>query len=304
MAAIVQYKGIKFTWSILMQGVPGNGKSLIATILNYCISDAYTHYPKASELTGRFNSWMYGKLLIIVEDLSINHQALDTLKPMITGNKYEIEKKGVDKVTQEVYCNFIFNTNHKDGLQKTKDDRRIAPLFTAQQYKEDLERDGMPESYFVALRDWLENKDGYAAINEFLSTYEIPDEFNPADNCIRAPKTSATEEAIEHGLDDSALRIKEWVAEGHIGFKNGWISSMAINRKIVHEHHSKISPRRLPLILESIGYIMHPGLNKGRTTKVIELDHGQPTLYIHHSHTATLKSSPSQISDRYESDQE
>lgn len=303
MAALIQYKGIKFTWCVIVQGVEGNGKSFLNEVLAYCIGRQYVHSPKSSDLTGKFNGWMENKLLITVDDIyQSSWDMLEILKPMITNRHQEIERKGIDKVTREVFCNFILNTNHQDGIRKTKNDRRFAPLFTAQQEPEDILKAGMGGNYFPELFDWFNNQGGAAAINEYLSTFEIPDRYNPTTSCIRAPITSSTELAIAQSLDPIAQRIKEWIGEGCMGFKKGWLSSMMINRKLL-EHNVKVNPKQLPLILKSLGYIPHPGLDKGRASRFVTLDGGQSKLYIHSSHTTTLGFMPMSIVDAYENDQ-
>jgi hypothetical protein len=303
MAALIQYKGIKFTWCVIVQGVEGNGKSFLNEVLAYCIGRQYVHSPKSSDLTGKFNGWMENKLLITVDDIyQSSWDMLEILKPMITNRHQEIERKGIDKVTREVFCNFILNTNHQDGIRKTKNDRRFAPLFTAQQEPEDIIRSGMGGDYFPQLFRWFNDEGGAAAINEYLSTFEIPDKYNPTTSCIRAPMTSSTELAIAQSLDPIAQRIKEWIGESIIGFKNGWLSSMMINRKLL-DHNVKVNPKQLPLILKSLGYVPHPGLDKGRASRTIKLDGGQSKLYIHLSHVTTLGFMPMSIVDAYENDQ-
>ena len=63
---------------------------------------------------------------------------------MITGGDgLEIEGKGVDQISADVCGNFMFNSNHKDAVRKTQNDRRFCVLFSAQQQAADLTRDGM-----------------------------------------------------------------------------------------------------------------------------------------------------------------
>src|SRR6185312_403285 len=143
-------------------------------------------------IASKFNDWMYGKIFIGVEDIYVadgQQEVIEALKPMITGRAIEIEPKGGAKITKGICCNFILNTNHKDGLRKTSDDRRFAPFYTPQQTVADLTRHGLTGDYFFKFTNWL-YADGFAIVSEFLHTYDIPDEFNPATKCQRAPLTS------------------------------------------------------------------------------------------------------------------
>ena len=81
-------------------------------------------------------------------------------------------------------------------MRKTQNDRRICTLFSAQQQAADLARDGMVGDYFPSLYNWL-RADGYAIVSELLHTFPIPNEYNPATGCQRAPVTSSTAEAIK-----------------------------------------------------------------------------------------------------------
>jgi hypothetical protein len=303
MAALIQYKGIKFTWCVIVQGVEGNGKSFLNEVLAYCIGRQYVHSPKSSDLTGKFNGWMENKLLITVDDIyQSSWDMLEILKPMITNRHQEIERKGIDKVTREVFCNFILNTNHQDGIRKTANDRRFAPLFTSQQERADIERDGMGGNYFPELFKWFNEEGGAAAINEYLSTFEIPDRYNPTGSCIRAPMTSSTELAITQSLHPIAQRILEWVEEGCRGFRNGWLSSVMINNKL-KDVGVKINPKQLPVIVKSLGYVPHPALDGGRATRNTTIDQCKPRIYIHGDSSYILQKQPFLVINAYENDQ-
>jgi hypothetical protein len=283
MAACVQHKGSKFQWAPLLQGVEGNGKSLLTRCVAFAISERYTHFPKASQIAKHFNGWMHGRLFIGVEDVYIpfsQQDVLEELKPMITGERLEIERKGVDQVTLEVCCNFIMNCNDKGAIRKTKNDRRIAPFYTAQQDKDDLVRDGMTDGYFTRLYSWLRNAGGYEIVNELLHTYNIPPELNPANGHI-APLTSSTSEALAYGLGRVEQEILEAMEREDVGFRGGWVSSMAIDRLLERIGSSRSIPlnKRRDIML-NLGYDYHPGLVGGRVNNSVLPDGGKPRLFI------------------------
>ena len=45
MAAVVQHQGVKFRWAPVLQGTPGNGKSLLNRCLAYAVGHKYCHSP-------------------------------------------------------------------------------------------------------------------------------------------------------------------------------------------------------------------------------------------------------------------
>lgn len=282
-AACVQHLGVKFQWWPLIQGVEGNGKTMLSELLEQAVGARYSHWPKASEVGSKFNAPFYGKLLVLVEDVYISDargSLWETLKPMITGRKLEIEYKGVDKVTREVCFNGVLNTNHKNGVRKTRNDRRICPFFCAQQHESDLTRDGLTEDYFNWFRKWV--AENGPTVADFLLSYQIPERWNPAVRAIRAPTTSATEEAITAGLGAVEQEVLEVIEQGRAGFRNGWVSSTALDRLLGEMGKSASIPRNKRRdLLESLGYVPHPGLKDGRSTTP-DTDGSRPRLYIRH----------------------
>lgn len=281
-AACVQHAGEKFQWWPLIQGVEGNGKTTLSYLLEYAVGERYTHWPKAAELGSRFNSTFYGKLLVCVEDVKITEQKgtlWESLKPMVTAVKLEIEGKGVDKITREVCFNGVMNSNHKDAIRKTKNDRRIGPFFTAQQSKDDLRRDGLDEDYMIRLRSWRMGE-GREIVADYLYRYEIPDALNPATRCSRCPDTSSTGEAIRAGLGVAEQEVLEAINAGQLGFRGGWISSSALDRLLGAIGKQNAIPRnKRRELLESLGYSPHMGLPEGRSTRE-DTDGSRPYLFV------------------------
>lgn len=302
MAACVQFQGVKFQWAPLIQGVEGNGKTFLSRVVAEAIGRRYVHWPKASKLSKQFNGWMVGKTFYAVEDIhtSENVDVIEELKPMITGGDgLEIEAKGVDQISAEICGNFIFNTNHKNALKKTRNDRRFCTLFCAQQTVDDLTRDGMDGTYMADIYDWA-NADGYAIVAELLHTIVIPDEFNPATKCQRAPVTSSTDEAIQQSLGRVEQEILEAVEQGVPGFCGGWISSTAVDKLIDKMGRSgSIPPNRRRDVLRSIGYDWHPALPNGRVHNIIAPDGTKPRLYVRTGHTALAMTQPAEIARAY-----
>jgi hypothetical protein len=245
---------------------------------------------------------MLYKLFYGVEDIYVpgsRRDVFEEIKPMITGDDLEIEGKGVDQISSDICGNFIFNSNHKDALIKTRNDRRICNFFTAQQYAADLVRDGMTNKYFQELYEWL-RAGGYAIVSELLHTWPIPDEFNPAGSCQRAPTTTATEEAITESLGNVEQEILEAVKQGLPGFAGGWVSSLALGTLLEEKRASnKIPHNKRKALMESLGFIQHPGLVDGRLNNTVLPDGGKPKLYILATSIDRLLTNPSEIARSY-----
>ena len=308
MAACVQYKGVKFQWAPLIQGCEGNGKTLLTRCVAFAIGKRYTHYPKASDIDNKFNGWLLNKLFIGVEDIYVpDHklEVIEALKPIITGGDgLEIQLKGVDQITADVCANFMLNSNHRDAIRKTENDRRFAVFYTAQQKAGDLVRDGMTGDYFPNLYDWL-RREGYAIVNEYLQTYAIPAAYNPATHCQRAPNTSTTFEAVSASMGGIEQEIIEAVAEGRPGFMGGWISTVALDNLLRERGLSRrVPPNKRGELLEALGYEHHPGLPGGRPNNPIMIDGGKkPRLFIRTESPLRELRGGAEIVARYVADQ-
>lgn len=305
MAACVQHKGVKFQWAPLVQGVEGNGKSLLIRVMTHAIDEDYTHLVNPKDIDNKFNAWVLGKIFAGIEEIYIQDrfEAVNALKPLITNDRIEIQAKGADQVTSDNRANFMLCTNHKDAIRKSQNDRRYCVFFTAQQSLIDIKRCGMGGDYFPDMYNWLKNG-GYKIVANFLHTYAIPEEFNPATHCHRAPETSTTAEAMELSLGRIEQEILTQVEQGTPGFIGGWISSIALDRLLKSMRDDKrISRHRRAEILEELGYIKHPNLDDGRSPHVIPIDGGRPRLWIKKGHINCNITNHNEIIQKYAKDQ-
>lgn len=304
MAAVVQHPGYKFQWAPLIQGADGNGKTTFTRCLAYAVGYKYTHLPNASDIHNKFNSWREGKIFIGVEDVNSpehKQELLEILKPMITSERMDIQAKGVDQITMDVCDNYIFNSNHKNAIRKTRTDRRFAVFFTPQQQAGDIVRDGMGGGYFPNLYDWLKGKGkyssfgpgyGYAIVANYLHTYQIPDALNPSKSCIRAPRTSSTNEAVAVSLGGVEQEIMEAIEIGKPGFCGGWISSLELNRLLETLRMTRAIPlNKRRELLQGLGYDWHPALRDGRLNNPLE-GGAKPKIFIREDHPDRNLSAP------------
>jgi hypothetical protein len=314
LAAIPQYPGVKFQWTPLIQGCEGNGKTLFINCVSHAVGHRYTHLPNASDLGGngaKFTHWLQNKLFIGIEEIYVSdrREVSEALKPLITNPRVEIQGKGANQVTGDNRANFLLCSNHKDAILKNRTDRRYCVFFTAQQDVDDMRREGwltaagMPTPYFKDLYNWLRGG-GYAAVNEFLRTYQIPEQYNPATNCHRAPVTSSTYEAIDLSLGGVEQEILEAVESGTPGFAGGWISSLALDRLLkTRRDEKRITQIKRKELLLKLGYVLHPWLRNGRVNNIIPMDAGKPRLYIKKGHLVGNLQYPRDIVERYVKDQ-
>ncbi len=290
MCACVQHKGIKFDWAPVIQGVPGNGKTLLTNCIEFALGDLYVHYAKAIDLESPHNDWITNKLLIGLEDIyNAKHKqdVIENLKPLITGKKVHINAKHVNQQNVYICCNFMINSNYKDATLKTKDDRRFCPFFTPQQHVDDLYTDEMSPQYFKKLWDWINFDKGSEMIAEYLHNYHILDEYNPVTNLHRAPITTSTKEAIQYGLNFVQQEILEAIGQNRFGFRNGWISSSHLEdlfKSFSSKYYISQNKRRDLLNALPDSYDWHCALDKGRSSSVISIDGSKSKLFIRKDH--------------------
>jgi len=303
LAALIQHKGVKFQWAPLFQGAEGNGKSFLTRCVAAAIGERYFHSPPATEIGEKFNEWLFNKLVIGVEDIYIPEQKrelIEILKPMITADRYPCRAMQTSQVMRDLCCNFIFNSNHKDAVRKTDNDRRLAVFYTAQQCAADIKRDGMAGDYFPNLYNWARSG-GYEIVHEVLATHQIPDALNPAGDMHRAPRTSSTVDAIAASLGSVEQQILEAVDEGRPGFAGGWISSTALDtllKSMRRDNSIPINKRRE--LLNDLGYDHHPALRGGRVNNAVLPDGGKPRLFVKRGHLACNITVPAAVAKAYQ----
>ena len=283
MAAVVQHPGIKFQWCPLIQGAEGNGKTMLSRCVAEAVGEPYSHWPVANEIAEKFNSWIENKIFIGVEDIYLPEAKADVieiLKPMITSDRLEIRGMGREKVTRRICANFILNSNHKDAIRKTRNDRRFSIFYTAQQSEADILRDGMGGDYFQEIYNWL-RREGYAIVTDYLKGYAIPDALNPAVGCQRAPKGTSYNEALEASTGRIEQEVQYAISQDQIGFKGGWVSSHYLDLLIEYHKATAQYPRnKRTALMFDLGYHPHPGLTQGRTNNPVQPDGIKTRLFI------------------------
>jgi len=277
MAGVAQHIGKKFQWAPVIQGTEGNGKTFLVKCLQHCIGDKYVHIPAAEDLTNAFNSYLENKLLIVVEEIHMagRREVLDTLKPLITNDRVEVQPKGIDKRMVDNLANWFFCTNYKDAVLITDSGRRYAMIFMAQQKFTDIVRDRMDGDYFPRLWNWAQKQGGFEMIAEYLHTYPINPEFDPGGNCHRAPRTTSTDEAIRSSRGHIEQEIVECVEREERGFRGGWISGEMIEQ-LCKDRRVRLPNSRKTAILDELGYV--PTFRPSRP--IFEENGKRPMLYV------------------------
>ena len=291
MAHNVQRPGHKAQWCPVLQGAQGNGKSFIMQVMAYCVGDRHTHTVNPQDIANKFNSWIAGKCLVIIEELYIGRDRLDmldALKILITNSRIELQGKNANQISYDNRANFLAATNHADAIPKTDDDRRYCTLQTAQQSADDIIRDGMGGSYFPNLYAWG-RAGGFAVCNWYLRQFAIPAEFDPAGLAHRAPLTSSTAAAIAASRDPVEQAVREAIESDERGFRAGWVSSFWLGDLLDRRKlRQRCPPNRWDALLSTIGYVRHPALSGGRVNVPVAPDGIKSRLWVLRESAASL----------------
>lgn len=283
-AALVQNVGKKFQWALALQGCEGNGKSLFLRFVSEAIGIDVTHLPNPEDMNEKYNTYVEGNLLIGVEEIHMDgrRDVLDRLKKYITNDRVEVRGMQKDKRMTDNLTNWIFLTNHRDAIAKSRGDRRYAIFYTAQQEVEDLERDGMIGDYFPRLWDWARDG-GFEIVTDYLNSVEIPDEFNPAKGCHRAPETSSTAAAIRESAGLYEQIVMECVEQELPGFRGGWISTVRV-REEIEKRRKTIGPSLIKSVLRNLKYRPCETWVEGKApSPIFQEGNMRPRLYVNDS---------------------
>ena len=292
MAACVQKVGVKFAWCPVIIGCEGNGKTTILEIMHRAIGQRHTHGVRPENVNEKFNTYLENKIFVSFDDvLSTRQDFAESIKAMVTSTTMEIRAMRQDQYEAKICCNFMVTTNHVDAIKITNDSRRFAAFITPHRNADDIFRDGMTASYFNKLRDWLELRDGYAIVTNYLKKFKILPEYDPTIELRRAPKTSSSVEVVKLSALPVEQEIRHAIDSEKIGFRGGYVSSHYLDLLLRDLRLDRDYPRnKRGRIMEGLGY-----LSIGRSNNAVQPDGVKVTLYINDPNLTTLGYTPAQL---------
>lgn len=140
-------------WIVLVNFHQGTGKTtfceIIGGIMEGCVSSA-----KTSQIEGRFNSFLDGKVICYVSEYNPSSKDQEYIKSLADGF-IDIEAKGKEIITKRNYTNFIFSTNREDIFSSIDIDRRKA-VIVGERGKENKNYDrGFLKEEYPEIVEWL-----------------------------------------------------------------------------------------------------------------------------------------------------
>lgn len=209
----VQYPGKKIPWCPVLQGVEGDGKSLLAEMTQIVLGYNNVRMMNASTLEAPFTGWAVGQCMTFIEELKIDnvrkYEVLNNLKPYITNPMIETTAKGKDPISALNTTNYFALTNFQDAIPINENDRRYAVFFSQWQNREKLQA-FMNENpdYYSSLYTDMRASGG--ELLDWLLTHKIPDSFKALN---RAPDTAAKQRMVEITKSPGRIAVEDALSE-------------------------------------------------------------------------------------------
>jgi hypothetical protein len=155
--------------AIVFRSDQGTGKGTFARTLGRLFGQHFAHVSSSREVTGNFNAHMRDCVLLFADEafLGGSHDAIGTLKRIITEPTIRVEQKGVDSAEWPNRLHVIAASNEEWVVPAGPDERRFAVLDVSDARKEDHE-------WFAALEAELEGG-GLAALLHDMLTMDLGD---------------------------------------------------------------------------------------------------------------------------------
>lgn len=211
---VVQNPGRHVNYSILLQGVEGDGKSFWAELMREVMGPYNVNMLNAHIFESDFTDWAHGQCLSCVEEVRIvkannKYEVINRIKPFITNKWVEIHPKGGRVFNTRNTTSYLLFSNFKDALPLDDDGRRFLVLFSRWQRKAQL---GVfvneNPHYYEKLYAAIEESPG--AIRQWLLDHEQHPDFNPMGN---APGTAARSFMVKQAKPEFIQLLDEIILE-------------------------------------------------------------------------------------------
>ena len=262
----VQFPGKQILWSPVIQSIQGVGKSFFGELLRCCLGDRNVGTVSPTQVVSDFNGWATGVTVNVLEELRVKgrnrHDAVNSLKPLITDRMIQINDKGVKQFMTYNTTNYICFTNFKDSIPLDSDDRRwwviFVPIDSLDEMAEIVGESAI--TYFPKLFNAVRTYG--CEIRKWLLEFELTKEFLAIK---QAPMTDdkmsmiATEESSLEGY----VEVKEMIEKGSKYYNKDVVSSSDLFSDLIFEHPGiEINTSKRNQILKKLGFTVASKLVK------------------------------------------
>lgn len=211
---VVQNPGQRMNWTILLQGVEGDGKSFFGYLLAAVMGESNVQMLDAGILESPFTDWAVGQCVTCVEEVRLikahnKYEVLNKMKTFITNNKIDVHPKGKAGYNTTNRTSYMLFSNYRDALPIDENVRRYCVLFSQWQRRDKLAafNEENPD-YYTELYRAIEV--AAPALRHWLLNREQNRDFNPKGN---APDTPARQYMIKLARPDFVNNLLELIED-------------------------------------------------------------------------------------------
>lgn len=211
---VVQNPGQRMNWTILLQGVEGDGKSFFGYLLAAVMGESNVQMLDAGILESPFTDWAVGQCVTCVEEVRLikahnKYEVLNKMKTFITNNKIDVHPKGKAGYNTTNRTSYMLFSNYRDALPIDENVRRYCVLFSQWQRRDKLaEFNEENPDYYTELYRAIEV--AAPALRHWLLNREQNPDFNPKGN---APDTPARQYMIKLARPDFVNNLLELIED-------------------------------------------------------------------------------------------
>jgi hypothetical protein len=254
----IQFPGKQILWSPVIQSIQGVGKSFFGELLRCCLGDRNVGTVSPTQVVSDFNGWATGVSVNVLEELRMKgrnrHDAVNSLKPLVTDRMIQINDKGVKQFMTYNTTNYICFTNYKDSIPLDSDDRRWWVIFVPIDSLDEM-AEIVGESIVTYFPKLFHAVRTYGCeIRKWLLEFEITKEFLAIK---QAPMTDdkmsmiATEESSLEGY----VEVKEMIEKGGKYYNKDVVSSSDLFSDLMFDHPDlEIKTNKRNQILKKLGF--------------------------------------------------
>ncbi|ATW62290.1 primase [Pseudomonas phage Psp6] len=268
MAYNVQNPGVKVRWAPILKGVPGDGKSIMSSVLAAAMGERNVSSvgPAVVMNSGGFTDWAHGACVICMEELKMDgknrYVIANAFKDNVTNSRVTINRKGKGLLPIINISNFVAFTNFVDAVPLEDTDRRWFVIFSPYAHIIDCAVANNVltvkdlQAKFDQVFDLCQRHPGQ--VRKWLLEMAIPAWFDPNGH---APDTPEKHQMRSSGEDEAHALARQVIATGAYGVSDGVLSSACLTKamKLVCMSEGVDMPKTSTLnkLLSDLGYTYH-----------------------------------------------
>jgi hypothetical protein len=195
-AQIIQKPMTKVGVGLVLRGGKGTGKTMFGELLGHLFAAHHMIVSRAEAVTGNFNRHLESTLLLQADEAywAGAKSSEGALKDLLTNDRIQIERKGVDSYSAPNYTRVLFTSNENFVVPASLDERRFAVFDVGQSRQQDSE-------YFDGLDRWYKSG-GASALIHYLRNFDLSNL-----NLRLVPQTMALQDQKLEALNN----VNEWL---------------------------------------------------------------------------------------------